>query len=230
MPMRTSDHPTCSSDAPDARITLTYTVVDTTVANDVAINCRAMRSPDKLLARSALPRAALDGALRRAFDHWQRVADLVFVAAAPGAPAHILIGEQAVPDGYAYTNLSLGARAGAGPTPIAQASICLNPEKRWKLGFDGNLAVYDLEYTLTHEIGHAIGLDHPGPRGHLMSFTYREDMLALTPGDALGAAAIYGLAPARAPVASPVEAAPATITINTGSKSITRGLENPATR
>ena len=47
-------------------------------------------------------------------------------------------------------------------------------------------------HTLTHEIGHAIGLDHPGARGELMSFRYSEDHMGLTDGDKLGAIAIYG--------------------------------------
>jgi hypothetical protein len=30
---------------------------------------------------------------------------------------------------------------------IRQSLICLNPEKTWKVGYDGNLDVYDLYFT-----------------------------------------------------------------------------------
>jgi hypothetical protein len=65
----------------------------------------------------------------------------------------------------------------------------------WKVGFDGNLDVYDLRYTLEHEIGHAIGLDHPSPSGQLMSYRYDEGQSGLQSGDIKGAALLYGPKP-----------------------------------
>ena len=61
----------------------------------------------------------------------------------------------------------------------AEPLICFNPLQKWKVGFDGNLDVYDMRYTLTHEIGHAIGLDHPGAAGALMGFRYDEKLKGL---------------------------------------------------
>jgi hypothetical protein len=69
----------------------------------------------------------------------------------------------------------------------------MNPEQAWKVGFDGDLEVYDIRYTLMHEIGHAIGLDHPGVPGELMDFRYLETFSSLQPGDRAGAASLYGL-------------------------------------
>ena len=57
---------------------------------------------------------------------------------------------------------------------IRQSLICLNPEQTWKVGYDGNLEVYDLYFTFLHEIGHTIGLDHPGASGEVMGFRYDE--------------------------------------------------------
>jgi hypothetical protein len=77
--------------------------------------------------------------------------------------------------------------------------MCLSPEERWKIGFDGDLDVYDLRYALLHEIGHAIGLDHPALAGQLMDFRYLERFRAPQTGDILGAVALYG--PSRPPMA-----------------------------
>lgn len=59
----------------------------------------------------------------------------------------------------------------------------------------GRLSHYDLRYALAHEIGHTIGLDHPGPSGQLMSFRYEERFHGLQPGNVAGLAALYGRRP-----------------------------------
>jgi hypothetical protein len=79
--------------------------------------------------------------------------------------------------------------------PITQALVCLNPAKPWKVGFDGDLKTYDVRYTLAHEIGHAIGLDHPEPGGQLMSARYGEQFRTLQDGDVRGAIQLYGPRP-----------------------------------
>ena len=61
-----------------------------------------------------------------------------------------------------------------------------------KVGFDGNLNVYDLRYTLMHEIGHAIGLDHPGSSGSIMGYRYDERVRQLQASDISAAQRLYG--------------------------------------
>ena len=80
---------------------------------------------------------------------------------------------------------------------IRKALICFNPLQKWKIGFDGDLAVYDVRYTLMHEIGHAIGLDHPGAAGALMGFRYDEKQKNLTSGDIEAARSLYGTTSSR---------------------------------
>jgi hypothetical protein len=134
-----------------------------------------------------------------AFGLWEAAAGVRFLESADTKAADILIGAQASPRGFAFTNVDQD-RTGLTPVSstaiqvrrIQQSLICLNPTKLWKIGFDGNLDVYDVRYTIAHEIGHAIGLDHPSPSGELMSFRCTEDFRTLQSGDVAGAVALYG--------------------------------------
>jgi hypothetical protein len=46
--------------------------------------------------------------------------------------------------------------------------------------------------VLAHEIGHTIGLDHPGATGALMGYRNQGNIDWLMPGDIAGAVALYG--------------------------------------
>lgn len=155
-------------------------------------NCRVMRAPSALLQHSRLAMRQLRSAAAAAFARWASVAPLRFEEIADATAADIIIGEQAEPRGYAFTNISVGPDLEIGLAAISRARICLNPERRWKLGFDGDLTSFDLVHTLTHEIGHAIGLDHPGARGAVMAFRYDESIKNLTDADISGVHELYG--------------------------------------
>jgi hypothetical protein len=163
-----------------------------------ARNCDAMLPPQAALLNSRIDAAAFRREVRAAFSTWEAAANIAFKEVAPDANPGILIGADAKARGRAFTNVALvesgsnPARANGGMGMIRQSLICLNPQKPWKIGFDGNLEVYDLRFTLTHEIGHAIGLDHPSPEGELMSFRYVEKARGLQAGDIAGAVALYG--------------------------------------
>lgn len=169
-----------------------------------ARNCDAMLPPDAALKPSRIALSDFRREVRAAFSAWENAANIVFVETASVADAGILIGADAKARGRAFTNVALRNEAGAaasGMGAIRQSLICINPLRPWKIGFDGNLDVYDLRFTITHEIGHAIGLDHPSPEGQLMSFRYVETARDLQHGDIAGAVALYGRPGGSSPTA-----------------------------
>jgi len=129
-----------------------------------------------------------------AFAMWSRAADLDFRPAAPGEVPDILIGAEGVPEDVAFANVWHGP-ASRGVAPLTRATICLNPEQAWSAGpGPAPEGALDLETVLAHEIGHAIGLDHPGAKGALMGYSNQGSIDHLMPGDVAGAVALYGRA------------------------------------
>ena len=160
-------------------------------------NCRGVRPIEAALRPSAIERASFDRELSAAMRMWEDVAGIRFRHVRAGERADLVIGAQSRPRGRAYTNVSAGRMVPVGDRRridrLQQAVICLNPKQAWKVGFDGDLKVYDLRHTLAHELGHVIGLDHTGPRGAVMAFRYEERHRGLSAGDIQGAQRLYGL-------------------------------------
>lgn len=180
------------SEVDTSPVTVTYAFVERPVQFSDARNCAAMVPVNDLLERSRIDEETFRLEVAAAFRMWEDVANIRFVPAAPGSKPGILIGAQRDPIAFAFADVAYVKSGADTIRPIERSLICLNPTKRWKVGFDGNLAVYDLRYTIAHEIGHAIGLDHPEPHGQLMSRAYQERFRTLQAGDASGAARIYG--------------------------------------
>jgi len=179
-------------------------------------NCSAMHAFNDIVASSPGTSAeAAQRALRTAFAAWEAAASIKFVEVSDPQQANIVVGSQDFPVGRAFTNLSYlsshgfspveKALGGPGPSSesgdaetsatvrgIEQSYVCLNPSMRWKTGFDGDLSVYDLRHTFTHEIGHAIGLDHPGSSGAIMAYRYDERVSELQASDIAAAQRLYG--------------------------------------
>lgn len=171
---------------------VTYAFATAPVAFAEARNCRGMAPMDGLLATSGIDQSQYEAEAAKAFDAWSSVADIEFRQVSDPSAADILIGAQLKPVGRAFTNVSYTRAAAQAVSPLEKSLICLNPEQPWKVGFDGDLNVYDLRYTLVHEIGHAIGLDHPGTDSAVMSYRYEERFATLQPGDIRGVVALYG--------------------------------------
>ncbi len=180
---------------------VSYALADETLRFDDARNCRDME-PVKALSGQDIPMETLAREITAAFRVWERASGLSFHMVGDVREADIVVGAQGRPRGWAFANVSYVPRSYApvsyapdsedGLRAIDQALVCLNPEQEWKVGFDGNKDVYDIRYTLMHEIGHAIGLDHPGPSGQVMAFRYTEAFDGLQPGDLRGVRRLYG--------------------------------------
>jgi hypothetical protein len=171
---------------------VTYAFVQSRTETPDAMNCGSMGPIDPILESSNLDREAFRTEVRAAFDMWASVANITFTETDDPNRAGILIGAQLEPIGWAFANVAY-TPGEAQPRNIERSLICFNPEQRWKIGFDGNLAIYDIRYTTAHEIGHAIGLDHPVSAGQLMHYRYEERFRTLQAGDIEGAALLYGL-------------------------------------
>jgi hypothetical protein len=196
-----------------ATLTRPFSIPDTqkTLSPD---NCGTMGAFDDIVAASTqLTEAAAKEELRSAFASWERTAGVKFVEVSDVQRANIIVGAIVTSNGPAFANLSL--EGGLSKQPVAkavglghdntdpgksaarieQAYVCLNPKQRWKIGFNGNLGAYDLRHTFMHEIGHAIGLDHPGSSGVIMGYRYDEQVRELQLPDIAAAQLLYG--PAR---------------------------------
>lgn len=171
--------------------TITYAFATEPVTTTGARNCASMLPPERAYEPSSITQRQFRAEVAAAFRMWEKVAAVSFRETADMHSAGILIGAQEKPIGRAFTNVAL--KSGTGDRKVIDRSlICLNPQQPWKIGFDGRLGVYDLRYTIAHEIGHAIGLDHPSAAGQLMSYRYDEKQTGLQPGDIKGAVLLYG--------------------------------------
>jgi len=192
---------------------ITYAFLTRPARFPSARNCQAMGALDPILKRSGIALTALRREAAAAFAMWEKQADISFRRILDADRADVLIGVELEARGRAFTNVAydkndpsdgeteaaarldyvaLGRPGPAAPRRINRSLICLNADELWKIGFDGNNQIYDLRYTFAHEIGHAIGLDHPGASHAVMNFRYGERFRELQAGDVAGAIALYG--------------------------------------
>jgi hypothetical protein len=201
---------------------ITYSILKGpyTVQSDRSIlspsNCARMHAFADIVALSPeISEEVAKRQLQAAFEAWESAAAVKFVEAPDPRLANIVIGAADDPGGRAFANLSYRSEKGITPVTMAlgkpraasqgpegvedgatvaidQAYVCLNPKSRWKIGFDGNLDVYDLSHTFTHEVGHAIGLDHPDSSGAVMAFRYDERVRGLQGSDIAAVQRLYG--------------------------------------
>lgn len=157
-----------------------------------ARNCKSMIAIDATTETLGVSFPRFQQEVDAAFHIWARVLDIRFRKSGDPARADILIGSQATPRGIAFADVRVDTSQPGEFATISGASICLNPNASWAMERDGSAETFTLRYVIAHEIGHTLGLDHPGRTGQLMAFAYQEDMTDLTEGDIAGIAGIYG--------------------------------------
>jgi hypothetical protein len=182
--------------APPQPLVVTYGFARESIAFPRAYNCKELRPLDGLAAASRLSVDSVEREIVTGLKQWEAATPLRFELASDWRRAQILIGARGEVTGSAFADVFPRSMHGS-VAPIERSLICFNPGRKWKIGFGGDLEVYDIRYVATHEAGHAIGLDHPGKTGQLMSYGYQETFRTLQPGDVLGARELYRQLPGQ---------------------------------
>ncbi|HKQ51666.1 MAG TPA: matrixin family metalloprotease [Pyrinomonadaceae bacterium] len=159
------------------------------------------------------PGSDVVGAVRRALARWAEVAGVEFVetssdalsiSPSAGGDGVSLITVADTPENRAvFMNAERTGRTRIFYDPatgaIAEADVVLNPAAQFST--DGTPGTYDLEATLTHEVGHVLGLEHSDEAGAAMqprqgtNGLYEQAAVCprtLSDDDRAGARALYG--------------------------------------
>ncbi len=172
--------------------TVTYGFVRSPTSFPGARNCPTLVPADGIAAAAGVDSRRLQTLAAAAVELWSGAADIAFRPAEAGETPDILIGAEGSPHGIAFADVRDDrAQAVSGVAPLTSATICLNPAVAWTDG-GGVPGALDLRTVLAHEIGHAIGLDHPGPTGALMGYRDQGDIDRLMSGDIAGVQRLYG--------------------------------------
>jgi len=139
-----------------------------------------------------------EAAVDASFAAWAAVADLTFVHVAvdngvafnaPGTNADIRLG------GHAFDG-AFGVLAHGYYPPVngdtAAGDIHFDTAETWKTTWGGS--GFNIYQVLTHELGHALGLDHTGVADSLMNPYYTEAFHGPQADDIAGMQYIYGVA------------------------------------
>ncbi len=125
----------------------------------------------------------LIGAVERSLQAWQDAADIEFqldrsdkqsvssglvgdgvsIISVAGTPENVLFFGNDTQSVSAQTKVFYNRKTGF----ITESDIILNPFQQFST--DGTFGTFDLQSTLTHEIGHLLGLKHSGVIGSVMS-------------------------------------------------------------
>lgn len=174
--------------------TVTYALATSTMQFPKGRNCQTLAPMSYFLDRTGVTSDELRDALKKAIAVWTVAANIQFREISDPDKANIVFGGMPDDRGVAFTDVFYDTppQPGTTPIPIVRSTVCLNTFKRWRTENDGNDETYTMTYVLAHEVGHTIGLDHPGVRGALMGFAYRDAPTELGAGDVAGIQYLYG--------------------------------------
>lgn len=122
-------------------------------------NCRDLEPLSKAIEYSGLTESVVKHEIEHAMAEWSSIADVSFEYVAEHARADIVIAAMGSPLAYAFADVQVVATPHRDTDEIRKSVICLNPKIRWPIV--GNEGVYSWRRTIAHEIGHALGFDHP---------------------------------------------------------------------
>lgn len=160
-----------------------------------AIDC-SLESVGTCSSFASFMPAGFEAAVDAAFAAWSAVANLHFV--------HVADGGEALNAPGTSGDIRIGGHAFDGPGGVlahgyfppangdtAAGDIHFDTAESWKLGWGGS--GFNVTQVLTHELGHALGLDHTDVAGSLMNPYYSEAFVGPQADDIAGMRHIYGI-------------------------------------
>ena len=140
---------------------------------------------------SIISDSVFQGEIASAFASWSAIADIQFSQVADASDVDIRLGWLTIDGAGGSLGQAIVPSSGA----LSNVLIMLDVDEDWHTGDDNPPDdKVDFSGVVTHEIGHAIGLDHSADTAALMSTTYSSAVLTPQADDIAGIQAIYGAA------------------------------------
>lgn len=164
--------------------------------------------------------ASYNAAVATAMSTWNGHLDLAKFAAVPDSTRpngdgdlvnHVFFDDDFYGEQFGELTLAITTRWTIAGTQRAEADIVFNNRFQWS-SYRGNVRtangrdVWDITRVAMHELGHALGLDHPDERGqsvHALMNSILGNLDSLTFDDIAGARSLYGVGGVTSNVAFP---------------------------